>query len=221
MSGVRWERWAPASGIVYAVLVVVGLFLLVIEEIDGDSDEEILSYFADGGNRAMQLAGSFLVAVGVLFFLVFVSTLRNRLRSVEPESESLSTLAFGAGITSAALMIGAGALLASTSLAAELMSRYVVDPNLARFAVGAGYLFVTAAVMTNGVLVIATSVLALRTAVLPSWLGWVGFAAVVLAVAEAFLLPIIVIPVWISVASVVLIVRTPTSLPEERGRAAT
>ena len=35
-------------------------------------------------------------------------------------------------------------------------------------------------VLVNGVLVIATSVLALRTAVLPNWLGWVGFAAVVL-----------------------------------------
>jgi hypothetical protein len=218
MSGVRWERWAAASGIVYAVLVVVGLFLLVFEEIDRDSDEEILSYFADGGNRAVQIAGFALVAVGVLFFLLFVSTLWNRLRSVEPEPTSLSALAFGAGVMAAALQLGAAALLAATSTAAEVASRFVVDPNLARFAVGTGFLFLLAAVVVSGVLVIATSVLALRNAVLPNWLGWVGFAAVVLAVVEAFLLPVFVIPVWVLVVSGVLIVRTPTSLAEERGR---
>ena len=213
MNRIRWEQWAPASGIVYAVLFVVGIFLIVQEGIDTRSDQEILSYYADGGSTG-EMVGLLLVAVAVLFFLLFVSTLRNRLRSVELEPKSLSTLASGAGVTSAALLIGSGALLVSTSFAAEFISGFVVDPNVVRFAFGTGVLFLMGSVLVNGVLVIATSVLALRTAVLPNWLGWVGFAAVVLAVVEALLLPIFAIPVWISVVSVVLIVRTPTEATE-------
>lgn len=215
MSGTRWERWAPASGIVSAVLVVVGIFLLVAEQIDEDTDEEILSYYAESGNRTGEIVGFILVTVGVMFFLWFLSTLRSRLSSVEPEPRTLSTLGFGAGSTAAALLVGAGALLVGTSFAAELSSRFVVDPNLARFVVITGYAFLTGSVLVNLVLVITTSVLALRTAALPTWLGWVGFAAVVLAIVEVFLLPVFVIPVWVLVVSVVLIMPTPVDHPQE------
>ena len=150
-----------------------------------------------------------LVTVGVLFFLWFVSTLRSRLRSVEPEPKTLSTLAFGAAVAAAALLIGAAALLAGTSMAAEYSSGFVVDPNLARFAFITGDVFLVGSVLVNCVLVIATSVLALRSAVLPNWLGWVGFAAVVLAVVEAALLPVFVIPVWVLIVSIVLMARSP------------
>ena len=156
------------------MLFLVGIFLIVQEGIDTRSDQEILSYYADGGSTG-EMVGLLLVAVAVLFFLLFVSTLRNRLRSVELEPKSLSTLAFGAGVTSAALLIGSGALLVSTSFAAEFISGFVVDPNVVRFAFGTGVLFLMGSVLVNGVLVIATSVLALRTA--SSRTGWAGLAS--------------------------------------------
>jgi len=202
---------APASGIVYAVLVVVGTILLVQESIDEDTDEQIRSYYADSGNRDTETVGFFLVAVGVLFFLWFISVLRSRLSSAEPEAKSLSSLAFGAGSTAAALLIGAAVFLAGTSWAVEIDNDFVVDPNQARFAVTTGYVLLMGAVLVNCVVVMATSVLALRTAVLPNWLGWVGFAAVVLAIVEVFLLPVFIIPVWVVVVSVVLMAGTSTS----------
>ena len=202
---------APASGVVYAVLVVVGMLLLVQESIDDRTDEQIRSYYTDSGNRTTQIVGFFLVAVGVLFFLWFISVLRSLLSSAEPEAKVLSTLAFGAGSTAAALLTVAAALLAGTSWAVEIATDFVVDPNQARFVVTTGYVLLMGAVLVNCVLVIATSVLALRTSVLPNWLGWAGFAVVVLAIAEAFLLPVFIIPVWVVVVSVVLLVGTSTS----------
>jgi len=202
---------APASGVVYAVLVVVGMLLLVQESIDERTDEQIRSYYTDSGNRTTQIVGFFLVAVGVLFFLWFISVLRSLLSSAEPEAKVLSTLAFGAGSTAAALLTVAAALLAGTSWAVEIATDFVVDPNQARFVVTTGYVLLMGAVLVNCVLVIATSVLALRTSVLPNWLGWAGFAVVVLAIAEAFLLPVFIIPVWVVVVSVVLLVGTSTS----------
>ncbi len=198
---------APASGIVYAVLVVVGLFLLVIAQIDGKTDQEILSHYADGGNRTGETIGFILVVVGVLFFLWFASELRSRLRAAESDPGTLSTLAFGAAVAGGALLVGAAAFFGGMSLAVDISSNFEVDPDLARFAVVGGYGFLIGSVLVNLVLVAATSVLALRTTVLPNWLGWAGFAAVVLAVVEVFLLPVFVVPVWVLVVSVVLTMR--------------
>lgn len=212
---------APASGIVYAVLVVVGTLLLVLAAIDTKTDQEILSHYGDSGKRTGEIVGFILVTVGALFFLWFLSTLRSRLRSGEPEPKTLSALVFGAGVAASALLIGGAAVIAGTSFAAEFSSDFVVDPNLARFAVIIGFLFLIGSALVNSALVIATSVLALRTAAFPNWLGWVGFAAVVLAVVEAFLLPVFVIPVWVVVVSVVLMARSPATHSQVRQPEAT
>lgn len=196
-----------SAGIAYALLVVAGLILLAIEQIDSDTDEEILSYYSDSGNRTSQIVGFALVTVGVLFFVWFVSVLRSRLAAGERGPKPLSFLAFGAGIAAAALLLAAAALLVSTSFAKELSSDFVVDPNLARLVVSVGYLLLIGSALISCVLVAATSVLALRGQVLPVWLGWVGFVAVVLAVAESFLLPVFIIPLWVVTVCIVWMVR--------------
>jgi hypothetical protein len=210
-------RIARASGIASSILIVIGIFLLVIEEIDTRTDQEIVSYYNDSGNRAAEDLGLALVGIGALLFLWFLSALRTRLRAAEPEPRVLSTLAFGAGIAAAALLVGAGALLDATTTAIENDSDFVVDPNLARFAVSTGFLFLLGWMIVNCVLVLATSTLALRTNVLPTWFAWVGYAAVPLAIAESFLLPVFVIPAWILIASVIL--TTQSEAVEQRATA--
>jgi hypothetical protein len=207
------RRVAPASGIVFAILYVIGEFILVEEQIDEGTNDEILAYYADSGNRTGQLVGFFLATVGVLFFLSFVVTLWSRLRSVEHEPRTLSSLALGAGVVAAGLLIGAVAMLAGTSFTVEYVEDFAVDADLARFSIMVGFLFLIGSVLVNCALIVTTSMLALRTEVLPNWMAWVGFGAVALAVVEAFLLPLFVIPVWVVFVSVLLIMRTPTSDP--------
>ena len=43
------SRWAPVSGILYVILWVLVIF--AFEGDQGDSDAEILSWYADSGNR--------------------------------------------------------------------------------------------------------------------------------------------------------------------------
>ncbi len=193
-----------SSGILYAILAVVGVLFLVIEEIDSATDEEILSHYADSGNRNLEITGFAIATVGALLFVWFLSALRTRFRSEEAEPTILPDLGFGAGLAGAAMFVAAATLLSATSNAVEISSLFEVDPDLARLAVSTGYVFLIASVAFNCVLVATTSLLALRTPVLPNWLGWAGFAVIVLAVIEIFLLPVIVIPAWALVVSVML-----------------
>ena len=57
----------------------------------------------------------------------------------------------------------------------EFVDEFRVDPDTVRTITIAGFGFFLTAFMVAGVLVAATSVLALRTAVLPRWLAWAGF----------------------------------------------
>lgn len=200
------KRSASAwSGIVYAVLFVVGIFLLLDAEPESKTDQEILAHYADSGNRATQIVGFFVVCAAVLCFLWFVSTLRGRLQSAEPESRALSTLGFGAGVAGAALLVGSAALLAGIAFAVEDTSRFVPDPDTARLVVMTGYLLLIGAAVVNGVVVATTSVLALRTGVLPNWVGWVGGAAIAVTIAEIATLPVFAIPIWATIVSIVML----------------
>ncbi|MGH3133688.1 MAG: hypothetical protein ACRDNY_08120 [Gaiellaceae bacterium] len=215
MGGIRWERWAPASGIVYVLLFVVGL--MVAPKSIGETDEEILAYYADSGNRAREISSFFIGIVAVLFFLFFLRTLHRRLRSVESEPKSLPALAFGAGVTSAALLVGAVALWTGTSFTIEDTSEFVVDPSLARYVDTTGYLLFTASVMVTSLLVGATSLLAVRTAVLPTWLGWVGLPVAVILLFAFFFFPLLVFWLWVLAVSVIFIARPPVTHAAEAG----
>ena len=214
LSRIRWERWTPASGVAFVVLFVVA-FIVGGDEI-GNSDAEIVAYYGDGGTRASEIAAFFLVVVAVLFFLWFVSALRDRLSSVEAAPKSLSTLAFGAGVATAVLLVAALALFTVVSFEIEFRDEFQLDPNLARLIETAGILLFTGAVMFASVLVTATSVLALRTAVLPNWLGWLGLPVAVALLLAIFFFPFFVLLAWVLVVSVTLIVRPLNSQPTEQ-----
>ena len=196
------------SGIAAAVLTVAGIFMLISVEADTKTDDELLSHYADSGNRAGEIVGFVLVAIGAGFFLWFVSALRSRLRSAEPEPRTLSTLGFGAGVAAAGLTVSAAAILVGVSFTAEISDHFEVDPDAARLAVSTGYVFLLGSSLVNCVLVATTSVLILRSEILPRWMGWVGFAFIVLAIVEMFLLPVLVIPAWIVVVSLVSMTRS-------------
>ena len=208
----RWERWAPATGILYVALFVIAF--VITGDGPGDSDEEILSYYADSGNRATDIAAFFLIAAGVLLFLWFLVTLRSRLRSAEEEPKTLSVLAFAGGLTSAALLLAADALFAAVSGTVEFTDEFRVDPNTARLVGSVGYLLFVGSTMAAAVLVAATSTIALKGTVLPKWFGWVGFVAALALLVAIFFFPIFVLWAWVLVMSVLLLLRAPVTQPE-------
>ena len=91
MSSANAGRWIPLSGIVFVALFVVAFAITGDTPQPSDSDAEYLAYYGDSGNRKQEIAVFFMIVIGALFFLWFLTNLRERLRAVESGSHGLAT----------------------------------------------------------------------------------------------------------------------------------
>jgi hypothetical protein len=105
---ISWQRVAAVAGLAFVVLYVAA-FALGIEV--GDSDREILAYFANGSHRAKEIVAFFLVARAALALLVFTSALRSLIARAEQEQSVLAALAGAGGIACAVLVLAGNAVL--------------------------------------------------------------------------------------------------------------
>src|SRR5262249_59641293 len=124
----RIERWAPVSGIVFVVLMVVGSMLVGDVPSPNATGPEISAYLADGANHTRNLIGAYLWVIGALAFLVFLTRLRNDLRRAEGGRGALSTLAFGAGVAFAAVWMVSATAFAAVPDAIRVRGSPVAPP---------------------------------------------------------------------------------------------
>jgi hypothetical protein len=156
---------------------VLALAGLIVSEGPGERPEYdapprlMLDYF---GDQDMVVLGGFLLALAALAALWFTGWLRATLRTAEGGSGRLSATAFAGGVTCATFMLAWPAAGILGALYAERLS-----PEQAQTIFLLGNMFLYPAAMAAAVLVAATAIIALRTAVLPRWHA---FASLVLAV---------------------------------------
>ena len=155
------------SGIAPLLLGLAGLIVL-----EGPADRPeldqppaaILSYF---GEQDTVILGSFLLMLAAVAFIWFAGSLRAVLRRKEGGEGRLSAIAFGGGVAAGVFMLAwpaanlFGALFAEQLTAAQAQTFYLF-----------GDVFLYPAAMGAAVLVAATALVALRTAVLPRWAAW-------------------------------------------------
>ena len=141
---------------------------------------------------------------GVLLFFGFLAALRRRLAAAEGPGGSLAALAFGAGVSSATLGGLALAFLTAPAFMTNDTSPANLDPKTYRMIGDLGYEIWVAAVIVGAVLVWATSTLALRTAVLPRWFGWLGLLVGLILLFAVVFLPAFVYAGWIVLAAALL-----------------
>jgi len=201
----RWERWAPLSGIAYVVLFIIALF--VTGDGAGNTAEEYADYYADSGNRDKEIFAFFLLSGAALVLLWFVAALRGILVRAEGETARWTALAFGSGVASATLLCVAASLFAAPAILVE-DADFELDPGAGSLVTNAGYGVFVSSVMTAAMLVFATSIVSLRTLVLPRWLALVGFLVAAVLLFAVFFFPLFVWMAWILAVSVVLILRT-------------
>jgi len=199
----RDRGWiAPALGIVFFLLVLVGA-ILTGEGKDPakDSAEEIAEYYSD--NESQQLWGAFLVALGMVPFLFFAGYLRRILYRAEGGQGWLPTVAWGGAVVLAAgATVGASLNFALADYADEL------DPTAMQAINAIVYDFFWPFPIGMSLLLLATGLSALRSGVLPRWLAWIAVVAgVVCMLGPAGFFGFLAGVLWILVASIVLTAR--------------
>ena len=202
MYGFRWERWSALAGVLFVVLLVIGI---AMSGDAGDTPDKVQAYYAESANRAKEIAAFFLIAGAGLAFLSFLGTLRELLVRAEGGPGTLSALVFGPGIAFVALLVAGSAISRAPAALAD-QDEFTLDANTAEMLDAAGYLAIVGGVMLASVLVLAASTAALRTGALPAWLGWVGLVVAVAMLFAIFFFPILAFLAWVLAVSLVLTV---------------
>jgi hypothetical protein len=200
--GFRWERWSALLGVLFVALFVLGM--AIVGNVT-DTPAKVEAWYADTGHQTRAVAAFFLVVGSGLAFLSFLGTLRDMLVRAETGPGTLSALVFGPGLVFVALVDAGFAGLAAPAVVAH-DEDFKLDPNTANMFQDAGWLLIVAGVMTAAITVLSASMAALRTAVLPAWLGWSGLIVGVLMLFAFFWVPILIFLAWVLTVSLVLVV---------------
>jgi len=202
------ERWAPLGGIVFVVLLVIGVGLIGDHPDPDEPNQNISDYLGDSGAHTRNIIGAYLWAVAGIAFLWFLTYLRGILRAAEGAPGTLSNLGFASGLAFTVLLMAGGATIAAVAGAIEFRDAPITDQDLVRTLPQMG----DAMVLLGGgfaalVFVLTTSIIGLQTGVLPSWLAWIGVAAAVILLLAVFFLPMVALLIWVLAVSGVLLTR--------------
>jgi hypothetical protein len=194
------ERYAHLTGVVTVVLVIVG-FAVGGDTPGGDaSAAKVATFYSSHSGK--EIAAAVLVGLAGVALVFFAASLRGVLRGAEGEGGWLSTAAFGGGVIS-----GAGFMTAATLHFALADYADNVRPVAAQAINAIDNDFFLPFVGGLGVLVLASGLLAIRSAVLPKWLGWVGILIFISIFTPAGFIGFAASGIWLVVVSILLTVR--------------
>lgn len=194
------ERMLPLTGVLFVVLLIVG-FAIQGEPPDADSDvQEIVDHYVDKKDAIWASASVLLIAVTSLLF--FASYLRNRFADASGDRSLLPGL-----VLVGASIFAVGGAIDTTIQIALAEAAEDIDP-VAVQALQALWDndFIPLAL---GVIVflLSAGIAAVRTGVLPAWLGWIAIALAVIGFTPIGFAAFIGMGLWIIATSVLLAVR--------------
>jgi hypothetical protein len=193
------NRWGPLAGALGVVCFVVAIAMYG----NGPSDDnaKIVAYFAKSSNQTKFIVAFYFFFAAFLLMLVFLASLRAVLVEAEGPPGRLTALAYAGGVASAVLLLAANAFFAAPAITARDSDKFILNPNTYRFFNDTGYVFFVSGVMAAVLMVVATSLVALRTGVFPRWFAWIGFLVAVTLLVAFFFVPVFILWGWILVVS--------------------
>lgn len=99
--GAKWERWAPATGILFVIAFFAAFFIGGEPPAADEGAAAVRSYYADDGAI---LTATYVFGLGLVLYLWWIGTLAHRLR--EDGQPRLAAVAFAGAIMTAALAMG-------------------------------------------------------------------------------------------------------------------
>lgn len=211
-TGLKDVRTPPAppriiaiSGVVFSTLFILSLVLirLVVPADPTDPGE----WLADARFRnPVRLALNLIPFAGITF-LWFMGVLRNRIGPLE--DRFLATVLLGSGLLFAAMLFASAAVSVAMLETFAVAGRPTGPSETYAFARRLSYTLINPfAIRMAAVFIFATSMIALRTASLPRWLAFSGFAVglILLLAITDFAWIILLFPLWVLVVSAFILV---------------
>ncbi len=229
MSDAQAKRVGAATGIIFVLLIAIGLFVVVPSAPAFDSSPARIQQFYVHNRHALQ-AGLFIASFGFLFFVWFLGSLVSHLRAAEGREGRLTAIVFGSGLIVISGFIVALAVFATAAFRPDQTSAEVVR-TLNDF----GFLLAVPAALVATAFFAAIATLSFRTGALPGWLSGLAVLAAIgsgFAVGGffsdsgafnagngglGFYVPFISFLAWILLASIVLTVRAGVEAPAGAG----
>jgi hypothetical protein len=203
----RLSAWASLGGVGFVVLFVIGTLLMFSDTPMGDDPpSKVVAYFGDSGHRDRISIAWIVAGIGFLFFLFFVAALRETVARLEGDGILATTTAIGGGIY-AALGLAAFSLEAGVRTMSDDTYQHQVFPEVIHAADDASWMIHAAGGAGLAVMILSVSIAFVRSASMPTWLGWAGVVCALAALASLVFFPIFVWLLWVLVVSVLLFLR--------------
>jgi hypothetical protein len=220
----RVARLGGASGILYVILFIPAYVVGYPDAPTSTSGvQEAFDYFGDEQSTFLIFNGV-LTIFSAFFFVWFLGMLHSVLRRAEGEGVGFSSVALAGGVMFVVLSWAGVAVEVSYPAASTRFVNFQPDAQLAFLTLAASSWLYHFCQIGTSVLVSTTSLIALRTGVLPGWLAWAGFVVALLALLH-FVIPLlsaIVGLLWVAVVSALMLtgsvrLSTPTRRLGDRG----
>ena len=204
-----WQTRSPWAGIAFAILFVAG-FLAMGETPDYTDRQGWLDYHEDSGNRWQQIIAAYLAILSAFAFLWFAIAMIARFGGSRGGGDVLSGVARAATTIFVAFVILAFVAAITVSAAVEIGEAPV--PESADFAImfdqfGFGLLLVGACLAAAAAIGCITELIREQGG-WPRWLVWFGFIAAALLLLGPLFFPLLLLPLWTLVASIMVLVRS-------------
>lgn len=198
-------RMVAISGILFSLLFIVCLVLIRLAVPADPTDPG--DWLVDAGVRNSVRLALNLIPFSGIAFLWFMAVLRNRVGLLE--DRFFATVFLGSGLLFVAMLFATAAVAGALLESREVEGRVLVQSETFAFGRRMCHALMNIyAIKMAAVFMFVTSSIGLRTAFLPRWLAFIGFAVgvVLLLVITDFAWIVLLFPSWVLLVSAYILV---------------
>jgi hypothetical protein len=168
------NRVLPLTGVLAVVLILAGFAAAGSTPNGAASVGKVVAYY--GKHSTAQTVSGVLLSLGALLFLIFSATFVARLRRAQSGPPGASALCLlGAGVLVVGLTIYAGLAISMADVADHIDGSALQALNV----LAGDAVFIFLITVGTSAFLLGAAALALTTAVLPRWLGWLALAVAI------------------------------------------
>jgi hypothetical protein len=173
-------RSGGICGILFVVLAIPSFLSAPDNPVATSGSQDVIDYF-NGRQDGILTNNGLLLIFAAFFFLWFLGVIYGVLRGAEGEGYGFSPVALAGGVLFIALILAGAAVEIVYPATLARFEDFQQDAQLGFLSLALSGWMYRFAFVGMSALIAATSVTALRTGVLPVWVGWAGFLFAIVA----------------------------------------